>query len=128
MSEHTPLPWHLERPEDKLIHVPRDYGNPHVVGAFPRLCIWADSPVGPSSDCGAWKEIALVHDKANGEFIVRACNSHADLLAALEEAVPAGPTGYVFCRFCNTPDTSKGHFPDCLYTRARAAIKKALPA
>lgn len=46
---------------------------------------------------------------ANAEFIVRACNSHADLLAACEQMA-----GWI---------TSKGSRPPCI-KRARAAIAK----
>ena len=52
--------------------------------------------------------IAVTYDKAHAELIVRAVNSHADLLAALEYALPAIAVPKAF-------------------ERARAAIRKARP-
>lgn len=57
MSEHTPLPWRLEQ-------------KWHWV-------------VGPNGESIA-RIRRLDERPANAEFIVRACNSHDDLLAALE--------------------------------------------
>lgn len=63
---HTPLPW-------------------QVNGCF------IDGPVGSNAEpSGEWNSVARVYGpdwQANAELIVRACNVHADLLAALEDAL-----------------------------------------
>ena len=71
MSEHTPTPWKYD--------------------------ILDDDNFGISA---GWTDIATVYnrddsptDKANAEFIVRACNSHGDLLAALKAIVPVARLG-----------------------------------
>ena len=74
MSEHTPGPWSCD-----------DYGiisqtnNDSLAGNFLRLVSpWAE---------GAWDEDATAI--ANAQFIVRAVNSHADLIVALQEVIAA---------------------------------------
>lgn len=61
-SKHTPTPW-------------RKAGQFATVQAPGRACI---------CDCGSRSDLTA---QANAEFIARACNSHADLLAALEEII-----------------------------------------
>lgn len=64
-------------------------------------------------------ENATPTDRANAEFIVRAVNSHADLLAALEALMEIQDcTGDCWCVEAGNPGT-------CEACRARAAITKA---
>lgn len=71
--KHTPLPWQLDQYDDEnIIYVEGDEGD-----SFP----------------SCYQEIAKNDDwedgenRANAEFIVRACNNHYDLIEALEEAL-----------------------------------------
>lgn len=66
-------------------------------------------------DCGA-DTIATIHDHEEdetvllGEFIVRACNSHEELVEALEACVEgirhATDCGQVHCKRCDKADES----------------------
>lgn len=108
MSEkHTPGPWTVRRSRGVMgVSVER----------------WAiDGP--PQGLAGRWwvctAESDEPTDEANAEFIVRACNSHDDLLAALKELL-------------EDPDyqIAIGGNPravDAMLARARAAIAKAEP-
>lgn len=62
---HTPLPW-----------TTMGVANP---ATDPRMSLWGPRPHGAES--GEW--IAKDIRPANVEFILRACNTHADLLACL---------------------------------------------
>lgn len=64
---HTPLPWKAAiGPDDRFPHKGNVYGADGIIVA---------------SLAGVWRE--GVESEANAEFIVRACNSHEELLAAL---------------------------------------------
>lgn len=65
--------------------------------------------------------VAFVHDDADAEFIVRSCNAHDDLVAALETSAE------LFCAACcpSVFTTAGGpkHIPACLANHA--ALSKA---
>jgi len=69
MSDHTPLPWKIDRYSDETIAICNERGE-HV-------CI-----LEPRDDGESWRE-------ADGDFIVLACNSHGALLAACEDVATA---------------------------------------
>ncbi len=77
MSEHTPTPWEWEKIENAAWS---DYG--------PNLRSVA---MGSPKVLSAWGHDAWGVDvnDANAEFIVRACNSHDELVSALEAALHA---------------------------------------
>lgn len=62
--KHTPLPWHYIEEWRGI------YDSPDIRGAQVRIAEIANTP----------------DYKANAEFIVRACNSHYELVEALESA------------------------------------------
>ena len=64
-AQHTPGPWYLE-------------GSPYKVRASIGVGKWRTTV----ADCDVDTTL-IPEQKANAEFITRACNSHADLLAAL---------------------------------------------
>lgn len=73
---HTPLPWEVETPShnDYPYALKAINGDNHKKGAVgTRILRWGAFML-PSSD----------EAKANAAFIVRACNSHYDLVEALE--------------------------------------------
>ena len=102
MSEHTPTPWHwfqghLVGPEDK-----DKGGAPWIL-----RCTDGGEPT-----------------PEDAEFIGRVCNSHDDLLAALEglvdDIMDAG-----CCHTCSNFAEKDGHKPDCHVPAAIDAIDKA---
>lgn len=94
MSKHTPTPWHV----------------------VANLVQGARKPSGDS------RTVAMVgsgaEDDANAEFIVLACNSHADLLAACEAALASEP-----CVCAEIADTASAG--SCLACVLFAAVAKA---
>lgn len=72
-AQHSPLPWRVDTPNDP--------DGDRVYGIANRDWIVAD--IYQCDDTPLAEDVA----EANAEFIVRACNSHADLLAALKIAV-----------------------------------------
>jgi hypothetical protein len=87
MSEHTPIPW---RVEDRR-HAPLK--NIRIVAGCEEIC--QVYPVHQRDDQGGFKGNKESHEAAdaidavglaNAAFIVEACNSHAALVAALQEA------------------------------------------
>jgi len=70
-AKHTPIPWRIERQSNGLHAVCADLAKRH----------------GGSTPFSLATDIRV----ANAEFIVRACNSHADLLEALRRLEAAGP-------------------------------------
>ena len=74
MSKHTPGPWELH----------------HNIGRKGEIGIVADAApciIAVMGNQNAWPAEA----RANAEFIVRACNAHDELLAALELAMECMP-------------------------------------
>ena len=89
-AKHTPIPWRIERQSNGLYAVCADLAKRH----------------GGSTPFSLATDIRV----ANAEFIVRACNSHADLLEACKDLVIAAEeTGYA----------------GLALARAKAAIAKA---
>lgn len=70
-AKHTPIPWRIERQSNGLYAVCADLAKRH----------------GGSTPFSLATDIRV----ANAEFIVRACNSHADLLEALQRLEVASP-------------------------------------
>ena len=72
MSRHTDVPWEARTPSDTPTHVVKIYQDAEGrrCTAFVAVC-----------------SATTLDNAANAEFIVRACNSHDDLLAALKEAI-----------------------------------------
>lgn len=100
MPEHTPLPWYNESNQRITAHVP---------GAFAVIIAQLEAKTTRYGGGVGWEE-----RNANIEFIVRACNAHDELLAALEAVLP-----HIGRRGC-TP-----LLRDQLATNARAAIARA---
>ena len=73
MADHTPLPWANE--SGLRISAPG-----HRVGGFVALVATLEHRKGETP----------AEQRANGAFIVRACNAHDELLAALKVALKAG--------------------------------------
>ncbi len=77
---HTPLPWEIIPRIDPRV------ATAIAIGSADRktnICVLTDRYKGQdSSKCRS----SVPEADANAEFIVRACNSHDDLLAALEAA------------------------------------------
>lgn len=103
MSAHAPTPWKIVSPGPYWKEVP---WNVHAVSGD----IVANTHYGDSAEGGK------AH--ANAEFIVRACNSHDDLLEALEAFTNTFESAKPFELLA---DLSKA------YEKARAALKKAKP-
>lgn len=104
-AKHTPTPWKVsEGLDDTSVTIRQDNGEFHR----PVAEIWynGDDP------------------SANAAFIVRAVNSHADMLAALK-AIKAEPYGCPFCDSGTLRNPVKGHNEDCGYHLLEAAIAKA---
>lgn len=82
-TKHTPGPWHLRTANGRL-PVVRESKRPHGEASHYRAVIGSGDtlggPVIVDLDFGYGKP----EDQANAEFIVRACNAHDDLLAALK--------------------------------------------
>ncbi len=115
--QHTALPWHYDH-QTTEIYIPDDDNEPCDVIA----------------DMETFKT-PLDKAHANGEFIARACNSHYDLIAALEDLKGDRPEvlGGV-CQHCGRNYLSgddleilEGDCPsdDCPAYIARTAIAKA---
>ena len=76
MAEHTPTPWEVDRPGCPCGYIFGGNGEAYVAKVLS-----LDDDVDPVAS-----EPARL---ANAEFIVRACNSHDELLAACEAALSA---------------------------------------
>jgi hypothetical protein len=77
-NRHTPIPWYIEG----------ESGNPHeayiIVGDKQGSTIaWTSNSFDDSSN----EEYISEEDTANAQFIIRACNSHDELLEALESVL-----------------------------------------
>ena len=101
MSEHTPTPWEAR-------FIPAQAGQDSTYEIVRTGCDTAIATV-------HWPGLPL---EADAEFIVRAVNSHDDLLAALELVAPELHRLYLHSRTFKECD-----FPEC--EQARAAIDKA---
>jgi len=97
-TEHTPLPWHVVTIDGSIGSVEASDGSA-VAQAQMRGTLRC-----PDND----------ERRANAEFIVRACNSHGDLLEALEMLMPLEPSRY------ESDSYDRG-----MWENARAAIAKA---
>jgi hypothetical protein len=75
MSKHTPGPWQA-RQNGKIITIDGDVNGSYYYGI---------AQINARGDCD--KGIPSKLDRANAEFIVRACNSHDDLLEACKTAL-----------------------------------------
>lgn len=62
-TKHTPFPWHIEKSLNRFEIWPVDNGQTHTF-------------------------VGVVQRAEDSEFIVRACNSHDELVAACERALP----------------------------------------
>ena len=91
-TNHTPLPW--------------AYGN----GA-----VWADC----NGEGNSPKEVASYVEEADGEFIVRACNNHEELLAALDSMIE------IASRYAPTGLDLGGPYNSDEITKARALVARA---
>lgn len=109
-SKHTPVPWKVD-----------DYG---VIAGGPVFCtsvaetyqckwraLWDASARHPDEQLASLEAEA----KANGRFIVLACNSHDELRAALQEVLAKMPYGANW--------DEKGNNPEWLL-KARAVLLK----
>ena len=124
MAEHTPTPWFLGPTPGYLGGTQyKDDGARHSDPITIR------SPAHTEEIATVWTY--LLPTEANAEFIVRACNSHDEVLAALERLLEH--TGG--CDFHdNANDEMSGPCPgladpmygtECPWCEARAAIAKA---
>ena len=86
MSERTPLPWTIGH--KPFAFEGKDIGTHAVI-------LDAENK-GVALMC----QSAYANDEPNAEFIVRACNSYDDLLAALEEAMEEHTPPHHSCSVC----------------------------
>lgn len=105
-TEHTPPPWYLGSQHDVL----------HIITRPPRP---SHDDLAGIADVQVIARLNACKDAENGEFIVRAVNSYADMLAALE-AVTQRLAAYV-AEYGFTPDDNEQPVIDA----ARAAIRRA---
>jgi len=80
MTEHTGLPWFVEKPEDELLLMRRNPELPNVVWSDPKTKIFTDAP---DKITGTFHVVAEVDNEANAEYIVTACNVYPKLVEAL---------------------------------------------
>lgn len=107
-ATHTPVPWHIEEDGDALwIH---DALNATIADVPPSMVMM---------DGGDYE--LTDEDRANAEFIVRACNAHDDLLAACEQALAY----FAVIEKANRGKTWPAHSEKVNADIMRAAIAKA---
>ena len=98
-QKHTPLPWKISSQEKQIVQAPAHF----TIG----IC------GGTSDSSRQLKDFNFTPDseerEANTEFITRACNSHYELIAILED-------------YCRAFETNGNHDT---YARAMVALKKA---
>jgi len=75
-TQHTPTPWELS---EGGLNVNAENGS------VLRIAVTSGADVGPG--WSGTDYATFEHSKANAAFIIRACNSHEPLVAALVEAV-----------------------------------------
>ena len=91
MSAHTSGPWMWTTTGP---HMADDYTQPYAISEHGKANLIA----GVFGDVQGGDDIA----QANAEFIVRACNAHDDLLAALKTVIANHcPNDRVFCGSCS---------------------------
>ena len=103
-AQHTPVPWKL-------------YSVGNTVSVH-----YGDGPAGGDDCIVHWtgfdgSNVSLAKRKANAKFIVRACNSHDKLLAALESIMALEPSP-------DMPDRNQGIAEAQYYARAALAAAK----
>jgi len=82
MTQHTPTPWFLNPRENKYQAV----GNPKEMAILESIGHAKFDALSIGAENGQVAIIPLDEsNKGNAEFIVRACNSHDDMLEALED-------------------------------------------
>lgn len=113
MTDYTPGPWRVEKPEDDLIK----WRN-HAIGARPTISIWADS-----TQKELYHEIALVADDdlANAELIAsapRLKQERDELLAVLKRIEP-----HLDAIICYASTMSE-HEPNAIAQQARELIER----
>lgn len=124
MTEHTPGPWDTSRHvKMETVHNPNawTYKQHHFPDAPYEGELsdeWGIYP--PLGECGP---VALVAGESNARFIVRACNSHYDLLAACNALVEAAEDGAGPFGIHEDDFTSSKYFD--AFEKAEAAIDKA---
>jgi hypothetical protein len=79
--KHTPGPWRVEGELDNL-RIVADSDSPQACDGVEQIAL---------VKCGDYELTHYARPAANAEFIVRACNAHANLLAALENILEANP-------------------------------------
>ena len=104
---HTPGPW-----------ATAGISNPQT---NPRMSVWG--PKAPDAQSGEW--IAKDIRPANAEFIVRACNAHDDLVAALKDVLAQFETG-AFVRNTDSDGCSDWALKAAGPLRALAVAQKAV--
>ena len=116
MSKHTPGPWHIAEP---------GYIASDANGFIPLITPFT-AKAHRDMHNGATPEAM-----ANAKFIVRAVNSHDELLSIVRDILP-GVDDYadgLHCNECGTakaqPNQERCDVPGCFYVRIRAAIAKA---
>jgi hypothetical protein len=84
MNKHTPLPWKIlgeDKSVDDIpyieISVDKDFGDD-----FKKIC-----KVDCTLDWETGDVLIADEDKSNAEFIVRACNSHYELISLVEKCI-----------------------------------------
>lgn len=105
-TPHTPTPWRIVETNLGLAIVGADIED---LAALPQ---------------GKWGPGSAEQKKANADFIVRACNAHDDLLAALETLL-ADAEAHAYARFGVDPGATDEPEANKI---ARAAIAKATAA
>lgn len=108
-QEHSPLPWHWWYAELD--------GDPVMDGAHTATL---DDANGSSV---VFHEARWRIDQDDAEFIVRACNSHYELLAALKDVVDRAVTDSEHCPLCL--HDIRRHADDCVLLHVQAVIAKA---
>jgi len=109
-NRHTPIPWYIEG----------ESGNPHeayiIVGDKQGSTIaWTSNSFDDSSN----EEYISEEDTANAQFIIRACNSHDELLEALENLIGSGRLPE-----CEVDESAEQRFYE-VWQQAEQAIAKA---
>ena len=121
MADHSPVPWR--------------YYRGRLRKAFPAMIIEIQAPQGVTVIKWAGfddSDLPKAVHAANARFIVRACNSHDDLLAALEQVslrFPEDQIEYEVGRSAGDCAHCLGcfdeHEDDCISQQVEAAIAKA---
>lgn len=109
--EHTPTPWYCW---GGAVYRDPDQDNPTAPIAF--MC---------RDERATAAEIYPVERDANAQFIVRACNAHADLLAALEMLLAEHAEMNADLREIGKGRNVDGAHPDCPADIAACAVARA---